>query len=849
MKGNLSKMTRQAIGHTSHDPSTEYQLGELSLAQVFVFKGEECLGWDCFHQEAISVGSGRGADVRLEDPAVAAVHAMIHFKEGRTLISPKSPDNAISVNDKAVGPCILRPLDFITIGPYTLKVKSPRLAETTPAMEPAETPPSPGKTENRAPRQRKMGTLWKSLKNMPRQKLSKPGSEPVDEGVETYTLADVTEEITPPKRKSGQPKRSSRSRQRSKRSKVRATAASEATVADTQPAATPETAPQRAESVPHSDDARTVSLNDQDTPPPAEEMVLDEEVEWEAPASKKNQETTTVPYGDPDDQKSQGMVLDEEVERQAPAKQTHPKAGTVAYEDYDDEEDEDEGDDNPEPFLKDLLGTTARTARGKARGVAYPVLEVVKSKGESVVDVTSLAPAEKYVVSAGRAKFCIAERKRSGSSLIYFHQGISGHVRDSKSPIAKGLGDLKGPDNLHNKRKGIYGHALSQTEEAILSDGLHQYQVREVSIANAPLIKETKTNDQPFYKNLVPSVAVHLVMLAFVALVWSPQGLLKERQKEGRFVKVDTTELQKAMKAKPVVKPRAQKPARKKTPKASPKKIAKTPKKSTVTKKRTVTRKEQPKRLAKATPTATKSYTRRGSSKGGPVSSHPKAGGGSGKKGNVMNRNINQAGILGLIGSDVGSASRSAIAAVTNLDAVSSPGVSESSFKVGGVVGKLPGGNIEIPTGAVVRSGGGSRNVMRSVGVAGKGSIAALKKGKTGQGQVVGMVSVDLGKTVRVQGGMSREAVKRVIDQHIDEISFCYESALMDFPALMGNIVFEWKILLSGKVGEVRIKSSTIQGSSIHNCIKQAIKTWRFPQPKHTEVVVSYPFVFNIVGF
>ena len=96
---------------------------------------------------------------------------------------------------------------------------------------------------------------------------------------------------------------------------------------------------------------------------------------------------------------------------------------------------------------------------------------------------------------------------------------------------------------------------------------------------------------------------------------------------------------------------------------------------------------------------------------------------------------------------------------------------------------------------------------------------------------------------------MSREAVKKVIDKHLDEITYCYESALIANPSIMGKMVFEWKILLSGRVGEVKIKSSSINSSEIHSCIKRAIKSWRFPNPQGAEVIVSYPFIFDVVGF
>jgi hypothetical protein len=238
----------------------------------------------------------------------------------------------------------------------------------------------------------------------------------------------------------------------------------------------------------------------------------------------------------------------------------------------------------------------------------------------------------------------------------------------------------------------------------------------------------------------------------------------------------------------------------------------------------------------------------------------------------VVTKNINQAGILSMIGDNIGLKPQEAMAAVTNLDAVSSLAGNKAQFKVGGIVGKLDGGRIEIPKAGIVNTKGSSQ-VLRSGGGGGVGGtgtggsggsggsggpggpggggwVASLDKGATGTHQVKAKVTAQLNKTVKVQGGgMSREEVKRIIDQHLDEITHCYEIALVANPSLMGRVVFEWKILLSGKVGEVRIKSSTINSSDIHSCIQSTIKSWEFPQPDGSEVVVSYPFIFDIVGF
>jgi hypothetical protein len=134
-------------------------------------------------------------------------------------------------------------------------------------------------------------------------------------------------------------------------------------------------------------------------------------------------------------------------------------------------------------------------------------------------------------------------------------------------------------------------------------------------------------------------------------------------------------------------------------------------------------------------------------------------------------------------------------------------------------------------------------------GDGGPGPIAALERGGTGQSQVRALVRADLKAPVQVQGGMSREQVKRVIDRHLDEVTYCYETSLIEDPNLAGKVTFEWKILESGQVGEVRIQSSSIRSDSLHTCIKRRIKEWDFPKPKGAEVIVSYPFVLDVVGF
>jgi len=308
-----------------------------------------------------------------------------------------------------------------------------------------------------------------------------------------------------------------------------------------------------------------------------------------------------------------------------------------------------------------------------------------------------------------------------------------------------------------------------------------------------------------------------LIMLAIFVTIEAPKP-----EPEPEFVKMELPKVTPPPKkevVKPKPKPKAKpKPKPKPKPKAQPKPKPK-PKAKPQTK-----AKEKPKPKAK-----------------------PKAGGG--KQGNVKKRNVNQTGLLAALGTKSGNkpGPKKALAKVTSLDAVKSS--SSSKLTVAGLKAKVGNSRMTLPTGELITSKGAA-DVLRSGGVGGKGSVAALQRGGTGTKAVSAMVSADMSKRVKIKGGLSRDQVKRVIDENMDDVTYCYETALMGTPGLAGKIVFGWKVLASGSVGQVNIKSSTVRSDEIHSCIKSAIKSWKFPQPSGgASVDVSYPFIFDTVGF
>jgi hypothetical protein len=190
------------------------------------------------------------------------------------------------------------------------------------------------------------------------------------------------------------------------------------------------------------------------------------------------------------------------------------------------------------------------------------------------------------------------------------------------------------------------------------------------------------------------------------------------------------------------------------------------------------------------------------------------------------------------------------VAAVTNLDAVRDPS-GKARFKVSGVVTKLPTSEVVMSRGSGV---GTKMDIDLLRGGKGKGGAAgigpgALTGGTTGKRNVGGVVFKAPTRTIGVRGQLSREEIQKVVAQHLREIQYCYEKNLLLNPNLTGKVIMEWTIALSGAVSIVKTATSTMQTPAVAMCISASISKWMFPAPRGGTVVVTYPFIFNQVGF
>ena len=101
----------------------------------------------------------------------------------------------------------------------------------------------------------------------------------------------------------------------------------------------------------------------------------------------------------------------------------------------------------------------------------------------------------------------------------------------------------------------------------------------------------------------------------------------------------------------------------------------------------------------------------------------------------------------------------------------------------------------------------------------------------------------------RVEGGLDRAIIRRVVRQHLNQVKFCYQKELMADPDLYGRAVVKFTILASGRVMSAVMKESSLGNAKVEQCITQTVRRWLFPKPNGRGiVVVSYPFVFKAAG-
>lgn len=88
------------------------------------------------------------------------------------------------------------------------------------------------------------------------------------------------------------------------------------------------------------------------------------------------------------------------------------------------------------------------------------------------------------------------------------------------------------------------------------------------------------------------------------------------------------------------------------------------------------------------------------------------------------------------------------------------------------------------------------------------------------------------------QRGLSREAIRKVVQANKANVRACYTSHTGD----LGRVELEWVITASGTVRDVKLETEN-PADALKACVIQEIQSWTFPAPNPgREITVRYPF-------
>lgn len=153
-------------------------------------------------------------------------------------------------------------------------------------------------------------------------------------------------------------------------------------------------------------------------------------------------------------------------------------------------------------------------------------------------------------------------------------------------------------------------------------------------------------------------------------------------------------------------------------------------------------------------------------------------------------------------------------------------------------------GNSPLPS----ASGLGLRSDGPGIGASGLKGAGGFATRNFGKGAVGGTVGAPRARDVRGDVHVDRDAIAKVINEHLSEVSRCYEQAMLHGGSFGGRMLLEWTIAAPGNVQSARVKNTDIDNETFGACVLGRLKTWRFPAMRGA-AQVSYPFIVRSVGY
>jgi outer membrane biosynthesis protein TonB len=96
-------------------------------------------------------------------------------------------------------------------------------------------------------------------------------------------------------------------------------------------------------------------------------------------------------------------------------------------------------------------------------------------------------------------------------------------------------------------------------------------------------------------------------------------------------------------------------------------------------------------------------------------------------------------------------------------------------------------------------------------------------------------------------GGLSKEVIRRIVQQNRGRIRHCYEAALRTSPELNGRVTVKFVIAPQGNVQSADPVGNTTGDDALGQCITAVVKRMSFPQADGV-TACTYPFMLQMVG-
>ena len=139
--------------------------------------------------------------------------------------------------------------------------------------------------------------------------------------------------------------------------------------------------------------------------------------------------------------------------------------------------------------------------------------------------------------------------------------------------------------------------------------------------------------------------------------------------------------------------------------------------------------------------------------------------------------------------------------------------------------------------------GGGGGDGDGGPGSKGAGYGRGSNSKVSGQGR--SFVSMDTGAS-DVEDGLTADQVARVINSHMKEVRYCFDSATLRNDTIGGRMMTKFAVGSSGSVQTAGVGSSTVGDQRLHECIVSHLRGWKFPKPRGGKTVaVQFPFDFK----